>query len=67
MSRKIAGFLIALGVFMVVEWVNLGFNLADGHETAFYVVHGILAGVNIVLGLVLAAIGVRGFRTGRAG
>ncbi|WP_336207582.1 SCO4848 family membrane protein [Nonomuraea sp. LPB2021202275-12-8] len=67
MSRKIAGFLIALGVFMVFEWINLGFNLADGHETAFYVIHGILIAVNLVLGLVLMVIGVRGFRRGRAG
>lgn len=66
MSRKIAGFLIALGVFMVFEWINLGFNLADGHETGFYVVHGILIAVNIVLAIVLLVIGVRGLRRGRA-
>jgi hypothetical protein len=66
MSRKIAGFLIALGVFMVFEWINLGFNLADGHETGFYVVHGILIAVNIVLAIVLLVIGVRGLRRGPA-
>jgi hypothetical protein len=65
MSRKIAGFLIALGVFMVFEWINLGFNLADGHETSFYVVHGILIAVNIVLAIVLMVIGLRGLRRGR--
>jgi hypothetical protein len=64
MSRKIAGFLIALGAFMVFEWVNLGFNLQDGHETSFYVVHGILIAVNIVLAIVLAVIGWRGLRPG---
>ncbi|MFG1941856.1 SCO4848 family membrane protein [Nonomuraea sp. NPDC048826] len=62
MSRKIAGFLIALAAFMVFEWINLGFNLADGHKTSFYVVHGILIGVNIVLAIVLAVIGWRGLR-----
>jgi hypothetical protein len=62
MSRKIAGFLIVLGVFMVFEWVNLVFNLADGHPTSFYVVHGILAAVNVVLGAVLAVIGWKGLR-----
>ncbi|MFC4115640.1 SCO4848 family membrane protein [Nonomuraea zeae] len=62
MSRKIAGFLIILGAFMIFEWVNLGFNLADGHPTAFYVVHGILIAVNIVLALVLGVIGWRGLR-----
>ncbi|MEW9546905.1 SCO4848 family membrane protein [Nonomuraea sp. NPDC050783] len=66
MSRKIAGFLIALGAFMVLEWINLGFNLADGHPTSFYVVHGVLIAVNLVLAVVLAWIGVRGLR-GRSG
>ncbi|GGP17376.1 hypothetical protein LDL08_42590 [Nonomuraea glycinis] len=65
MSRKIAGFLIALGVFMVFEWINLGFNLADGHATGFYVVHGILIAVNIILAAVLVIIGVRGLRRAR--
>lgn len=60
MSPKIAGFLVILGVFMIVEWINLGFNLADGHPTGFYVVHGILIAVNVILGLVLAGIGWRG-------
>ncbi|WP_327087543.1 hypothetical protein OIE66_35210 [Nonomuraea sp. NBC_01738] len=64
MSRKIAGFLVALGAFMIFEWINLGFNLADGHKTSFYVVHGILIGVNIVLAIVLGVIGVRGLRNG---
>ncbi|WP_285773369.1 SCO4848 family membrane protein [Microtetraspora sp. NBRC 13810] len=62
MSRRIAGFLLALAAFMVFEWINLGFNLADGHETSFYVVHGILIAVNILLALALAVIGWRGWR-----
>lgn len=65
MSRKIAGFLIILGAFMIFEWVNLGFNLADGHPTSFYVVHGILIAVNIVLAIVLGVIGWRGLRGAR--
>ncbi|MEV4092656.1 SCO4848 family membrane protein [Streptosporangium saharense] len=60
MSRKIAGFLIVVAVFMIFEWINLGFNLADGHPTAFYVVHGVLIGVNILLGITLGVIGLRG-------
>ncbi|MFB4283122.1 SCO4848 family membrane protein [Nonomuraea sp. MTCD27] len=67
MSRKIAGFLIILGVFMIFEWVNLGFNLADGHPTSFYVVHGILIAVNIILAIVLGIIGWRGLRGSSAG
>ncbi|GAA2210691.1 hypothetical protein GCM10009850_061500 [Nonomuraea monospora] len=65
MSRKIAVFLIVLGAFMIFEWVNLGFNLADGHPTGFYVVHGVLIAVNIVLGVVLAVIGWRALRGSR--
>ncbi|WP_246082789.1 SCO4848 family membrane protein [Nonomuraea diastatica] len=65
MSRKIAGFLIVVGAFMIFEWVNLGFNLADGHPTSFYVVHGILVVVNVVLAVILAVIGWRGLRAGR--
>ncbi|MFK4040898.1 SCO4848 family membrane protein [Nonomuraea wenchangensis] len=62
MSRKIAAFLVVLGAFMIFEWINLGFNLAGGHPTSFYVVHGILIAVNIVLGLVLMFLGVRALR-----
>ncbi|MEU4509774.1 hypothetical protein AB0G05_09785 [Nonomuraea wenchangensis] len=62
MSRKIAAFLVALGAFMIFEWINLGFNLADGHPTGFYVVHGILIAVNLVLGLVLMFLGIRALR-----
>ncbi|GAA3137655.1 SCO4848 family membrane protein [Streptosporangium carneum] len=60
MSRKIAGFLVGVAVFMIFEWINLGFNLADGHPTAFYVVHGVLIAVNIVVAVVLGVIGLRG-------
>jgi EamA domain-containing membrane protein RarD len=67
MSRKIAGFLLALAAFMIFEWVNLGFNLADGHPTSFYVVHGILIAVNLVLAVVLGIIGWRGLRGRRGG
>ncbi|MEV7005658.1 hypothetical protein [Streptosporangium sp. NPDC051022] len=60
MSRKIAGLLVGVAVFMIFEWINLGFNLADGHPTAFYVVHGILIGVNIIVAIVLGVLGLRG-------
>jgi hypothetical protein len=67
MSRKIAGFLMVLGVFIIFEWTNLGFNLGDGRPTSFYVVHGVLIAVNIVLGAVLGLIGWRAFRRARGG
>ncbi|GAA1291803.1 hypothetical protein Psi02_36470 [Planotetraspora silvatica] len=56
---------MALAAFMIFEWINLGFNLADGHPTAFYVVHGVLIAVNIILALVLGTIGVRAWKRGR--
>lgn len=67
MTRPIAGFLLVLAAFMAFEWINLGFNLADGHPTAFYVVHGILVAVNLILALVVWVIGRRAWRaSGRA-
>lgn len=62
MSRKVAVFLVALAVFMIVEWTMLAFNLGPGRPTAFYVVHGVLIGVNLVLAFVLGVIGLRGLR-----
>ncbi|MFF4773056.1 SCO4848 family membrane protein [Microtetraspora fusca] len=64
MSRRVSGFLLALAAFMVFEWINLGFNLADGHPTSFYVVHGILIAVNIILALVLAVVVFRSWKPG---
>jgi hypothetical protein len=64
MTRRVAAFLTGLAAFMIFEWINLGFNLADGHDTAFYVVHGVLIVVNVLLGVVLGVIGLRGWRGG---
>ncbi|WP_405088693.1 SCO4848 family membrane protein [Microbispora sp. NBC_01389] len=66
MTRRVSAFLVTLAAFMIFEWINLGFNLADGHRTSFYVVHGVLIAVNILLALTLAAVGVRGWMRGRA-
>jgi type VI protein secretion system component VasK len=67
MTRRVSGFLLAVAAFMIFEWINLGFNLADGHPTAFYVVHGILIAVNILLAIVLGVIGARAWRAKGAG
>jgi hypothetical protein len=66
MTRRVAAFLIGLAAFMIIEWINLGFNLQDGHETSFYVVHGILIVVNVILGAVLGVIGLRAWRAAAA-
>ena len=65
MTRRVAGFLLVLAAFMVFEWINLGFNLADGHPTAFYVVHGVLIAVNLILAGVLGLIGLRAWRAAK--
>lgn len=67
MTRRAAAFLLGLAAFMIIEWINLGFNLQDGHETSFYVVHGILIVVNVILGAVLGVIGLRAWRAAGAG
>jgi hypothetical protein len=46
---------------MIFEWLMLAKNLGSGpaRPTAFYVVHGILVAVNVVLAIVLGIIGWR--------
>jgi hypothetical protein len=46
---------------MIFEWLMLAKNLGSGpaRSTAFYVVHGILVAVNVVLAVVLGVIGWR--------
>ncbi|WP_422674069.1 SCO4848 family membrane protein [Bailinhaonella thermotolerans] len=62
MTRGIAAFLLVVAAFMIFEWINLGFNLAPGHKRSFYVVHGILIGVNLLVALALGVVGLRGWR-----
>lgn len=63
--RFISVFLLALAVFMAVEWSMLAWNLGPGRPRAFYVVHGILIAVNLVLAACVGAIGWRGLRAAR--
>ena len=62
MSRRVSIFLYALAAFMVAEWSMLAFNLGEGRPTSFYVIHGILIGVNILLAVVLAVVTLRSRR-----
>ncbi|MCW2948878.1 MAG: hypothetical protein JWR24_5595 [Actinoallomurus sp.] len=54
---------------MVLQWLILAKNLGSGpaRPTAFYVVHGILVVVKIVLAIVLGAIGWRAWNATRRG
>jgi hypothetical protein len=66
-SRLASGFVLGLAAFMICEWLMLAKNLGSGpsRPTAFYVVHGILVGLNIVLAIVLGAIGWRAWSSSR--
>jgi uncharacterized membrane protein len=65
-SRRVAAFVLAIAAFMVFEWITLAFNLAPGHPSAFYVVHGVLIAVNLVIAACLGVIAVRAWRSGRS-
>jgi hypothetical protein len=66
-SRLASGFVLGLAAFMICEWLMLAKNLGSGppRPTAFYVVHGILVGLNIGLAIVLGAIGWRAWSSSR--
>jgi hypothetical protein len=71
MSRRVALFLLAFGVWSWIIWITFVKNLwasnqswaPDGSPTAFFVVHLILAVVSFVLGTVIGVIGWRGLRS----
>ena len=67
LSRFASGFMIGLAAFMIFEWLMLAKNLGSGpaRSTAFYVIHSILICVNVVLALVLGALGWRSWKAGR--
>jgi hypothetical protein len=71
LSRPVSWFLLAFGVWSWVIWVTFVKNLIkdssglafdDGHPTAYFWVHLLLAVVSFVLGTVVGVIGLRGLR-----
>ncbi|GGW17318.1 hypothetical protein GCM10018980_08450 [Streptomyces capoamus] len=71
LSRPVSWFLLAFGVWSWVIWVTFVKNLIedgsglafdDGHPTAYFWVHLLLAVVSFVLGTVIGVIGLRGLR-----
>ncbi|GAA2948545.1 hypothetical protein GCM10011428_79970 [Streptomyces violaceus] len=71
LSRPVSWFLLAFGVWSWVIWITFVKNLVkdgsglafdDGHPTAYFWVHLLLAVVSFVLGTVVGAIGLRGLR-----
>ncbi|TVT18875.1 hypothetical protein ORV05_29525 [Amycolatopsis cynarae] len=74
MSRRVAWFLLAFGVWSWIIWITFAKNLwassqswaPDGSATSFFVVHLILTIVSFILGTVIGVIGWRGLRRSRA-
>ncbi|GAB2860948.1 hypothetical protein GCM10027074_30090 [Streptomyces deserti] len=71
LSRPVSWFLLAFGVWSWVIWITFVKNLIkdssglafdDGHPTAYFWVHLLLAVVSFVLGTAIGVIGLRGLR-----
>lgn len=73
MSRRVAWFLVAFGVWSWIIWITFVKNLSasddswnpDGSATPFFWVHLVLAVVSFVLGTIIGVIGWRGLRAKR--
>lgn len=67
LTRPISGFLLAVGVWNVLTFLDFARRLvADtGRPAGFYVAHGVLIVVNIAIGVTLLVIGYRGWRASR--
>lgn len=64
LSRRAAGFLLAVAAWNVVIWVTFLRNLAADRDraTSFYVAHGVITGVSLAVAAGVAALGWRGWR-----
>lgn len=64
LSRRSAGFLLAVAGWDVVIWLTFVRNLAadDGRPAAFYVVHAVLIVVNLAIAVGLGSLGWRAWR-----
>lgn len=69
MSRRVSGFLLAVGVWNWLIWPTFIKNIAKdprsfaaGRPTAFFLVHLVLTVVSLSIGTVIGAIGWRGWR-----
>lgn len=70
MSRRVAWFLLAFGVWSWIIWITFVKNLSssadswnpDGSATPFFYVHLVLAIVSFVLGTIIGVLGLRGLR-----
>ncbi len=70
LSRRTAGFLLAVGVWTWAIWPNFLRNIAKddrsfdgGRPTSFFLVHLVLVVVSLAIGTAVGAIGWRGWRS----
>lgn len=63
-TRRLAGFLLAVAAWNVISYANFARNLADGggHPVGYYAAHVILIVVNLAIAAVLGVVGWRAWR-----
>lgn len=73
LSRPVALFLLAFGVWSWLLWPNFARNIwlsdrswMDGSPTSYLVVHLVIAAVSLILGTAIGVIGWRGYRASRS-
>jgi hypothetical protein len=71
-SRRVAVFLLAFGVWTYFLWPTFIYNIwqsdrswAAGSPTGYLIVHLVIAVVSLVLGTVIGVLGIRALRAGR--
>ncbi len=71
MSRKVSGFLLAVGVWTWLIWPNFLKNIwkderaFDDGPTSFLLVHLVLVVTSLLIGTAIGVIGWRGWRAAR--
>ncbi|MFN2452286.1 MAG: SCO4848 family membrane protein [Candidatus Dormibacteria bacterium] len=66
LSRRAAWFLVAFAVWNAYVWVTFVVNVYPQHGfDRFFLVHAVIGGVTLALGLVVGGIGLRAVRARR--
>ena len=71
MSRRVSGFLLAVGGWTWAIWPNFLKNIwkderaFDDGPTSFFLVHAVLVGASLLIGTAIGWIGWRGWRASR--
>lgn len=64
LSRRVSSLLIAIALFQYFAWLNFARNLSEteGKSTAYYVIHGVLIVVNLIIATFIGYLGTRGLK-----